>query len=606
MKKSILFVAIILMFQLTVKASDIVEVLPLTNKILMVHFDDGYAVYHKKGQTRSNESVVVEMLNTTEAVKPINYSLKSADDSHYSEGLNPILIGRKTKGTEFTWLCQIYAGGCKNTSPDHVEDHWIYLYLPEPMLTGKTYTLQTGTLANNGKEWAITFDEKLMRSEAVHVNQIGYSTTANEKYDYVYHWIGDKGGLDLSAYNGKNFYLLNLTTNEIAFTGKIAYRKGKTNAETGQTTETPSGNFLAADVYECNFSSFKEVGYYKVVVEGIGSSYPFHIENDLYRDVFYTTIRGLYHNRSGIELKMPYTEFARKAPHNPLITPGFAGKLKYTTSRFIDWKNGDADAADKPAIEAGIKGPVDSWGWYQDAGDWDGYYSHLVVPAMLLVSWQVTPNNYADGELNIPEGKNGIPDILDEATWLLRYFYRTRQELITKGYGTGGVGGRVCGDHFGGDPDGHPSYEDINRTFIISGEDPHTTYKYSALAAQLAWCLKSINMADPDGVDWEKEAKEAYDWAKTNTKAGDESTKPAMGSLLKDIRSFAAASLYQLTGEETYHNQLKIDMSSISATSNLGEENRFGAFVYAAMKNQPTDAALKTKLTSAMKSTANN
>ena len=606
MKKSILFIAILLFLKFAVKASDIVEVIPLTNKILMVHFDDGYAVYHKKGQTRSNERVVVELLNTTEAVKPLNYSLKSADDSHYTEGVNPINIGRKTKGTEFTWLCQAWAGGCKNTSPDHVEDHWIYLYLPEAMQTGNTYTLQTGTLANNGTQWTFTFDEKLLRSEAVHVNQIGYNPNATEKYAYIYHWIGDKGGLDLTAYAGKNFYLLNLNTNEIAFNGKIAFRKAKTNAETGQTIETPSGNFLAADVYECNFSSFKEKGYFKVVVEGIGSSFPFRIEDDLYRDVFYTTIRGLYHNRSGIELKMPYTEFARKAPHNPLLTPGFEGKLKYTTSRFIDWNNGDADASDKPAIEAGIKGSVDSWGWYQDAGDWDGYYSHLVVPAILLVSWQVTPNHYADGELNIPEGKNGIPDILDEASWLIRYFYRTRQELMLKGYGTGGVGGRVCGDHFGGDPDGQPSYEDINRTFIISGEDPHTTYKYSALAAQLAWCLKSINVTDPEGVDWEKEAREAFDWAKANAKAGDESTKPAMGSLLKDIRSFAAASLYQLTGEEVYHDQLKTDMAAISASSNLGEENRFGAFVYAAMKNQPTDATLKTKLTSALKTTANN
>jgi len=95
------------------------------------------------------------------------------------------------------------------------------------------------------------------------------------------------------------------------------------------------------------------------------------------------------------------------------------GKLKYTTSRFIDWTNSDNDNSnpdrpDKKAIEAGMKGPVDSWGWYQDAGDWDGYYTHLVIPSMLLVAWQVTPENYGDGELNIPEGKNGIPDILDQ------------------------------------------------------------------------------------------------------------------------------------------------------------------------------------------------
>ena len=610
MKTTFLLIVLLISLDFAVKASDLVEVLPLNNQILMLHFDDGYAVYHQKGQARSNEKVIVELLNTAEAVKPLNYLLKSSDDANYTDGKNPSDIGRKTKGTEFTWICQSWNNGCVNTSPDHVEEHWIYLYLPQPMKTGKTYMLQTGTLANNGSGWSFTFNEQKLRSEAIHVNQIGYTPKAVEKYAYVYHWAGDKGGVDFTAFSGKNFYLLNLATNQIAFTGKLTFRKSKTNAETGQITETPNGNFEGADVYECNFSAFNNPGDFKVVVEGIGSSFPFRIADDLYRDVFYTTIRGLYHNRSGIELKKPYTEFERKAPHNPLITPGFAGKLKYTTSRFIDWTNGDNDNSnpdrpDKKAIEAGMKGPVDSWGWYQDAGDWDGYYTHLVIPSMLMVSWQVTPENYGDGELNIPEGKNGIPDILDEASWLIRYYYRTRHELINKGYGTGGVGGRVCGDHFGGDGEGIPSYEDVNRTWIISGEDPHTTYKYAALAAQLAFCLKTINATDPEGVDWAKEAREAYDWAKANTRTGDELTKPAMGSLLKDIRSFAAASLYQLTGESSYHDQLKTDLASISSTGTLNEENRFGAFVYAAMKNQPTDAALKTRLASAIKATAN-
>lgn len=611
MKITIRFILLLLMLDFGATASDIVEVLPLTNKILMLHFDDGYAVYHKKGESRSNEKVVVEMLNTTEAVKPINYVLKSNDDSNYSLGLSPVTVGRKSKGTEFTWLCQVWSGGCKNTSPDHVEDHWIYLFLPQAMQSGKAYTLQTGSLANNGTQWTFTYDESALRSEAVHVNQIGYTPNATEKYGYLYHWAGDKGGVDLSSYAGKNFYLMDLNTHQTVFTGKVTFRKSKTNTETYQTVETPAGNFMAADVYECNFSSFKEPGYYKLVVEGVGSSFPFHMADDLYRDVFYTTIRGLYHNRSGIELKEPYTEFVRKAPHNPLITPGFAGKLQYTTSRFIDWTNGDndnnnPDHPDQKAIEAGMKGPVDSWGWYQDAGDWDGYYTHMVIPAMLMVAWQVTPQNYADGELNIPEGKNGIPDILDEASWLIRYFYRTRHAIMDKGYGTGGVGGRVCGDHFGGDGDGKPSYEDVNRTYIISGEDPHTTYKYAALAAQMAWCLKSLGVSDQEGVDWEKEAREAYAWARSNTRQGDELTKPAMGTLLKDIRSFAAAALYQLTGEEAYHNQLKTDLAGITSTSLLNEETRFGAFVYAAMKNQSSDAALKTRLTSAVKTTANN
>ena len=215
MKISSLVLLILLYFSSSLVASDIVEVLPLTNQIIMIHFDDGYAVYHKAGQARTNEKVVVELLNTTEAVKAANYLLKSDDDLNYTSGKTPTDIGRKTKGVEFTWLCQNWgANGCNNSGPDHVEEHWIYLYLPSALESGKTYTLQTGTLANNGSQWKFTFDEQKLRSEAVHVNQIGYNPGATEKFGYVYHWAGDKGGINLSAYSGKNFYLLNLQTSQ--------------------------------------------------------------------------------------------------------------------------------------------------------------------------------------------------------------------------------------------------------------------------------------------------------------------------------------------------------------------------------------------------------
>ncbi|HEX7585904.1 MAG TPA: hypothetical protein VF373_14545, partial [Prolixibacteraceae bacterium] len=150
MKKLVLLFIFLFSLEFAAKSSDLVEVLPLTNQILMLHFNDGYAIYHKKGQVRSNESVVVELLNTAEAVKPLNYLLKSTDDSNYSGGKNPQDISRKTKGTEFTWICQSWNNGCVNTSPDHVENHWIYLYLPQPMQTGKSYTLETGNIAKNG------------------------------------------------------------------------------------------------------------------------------------------------------------------------------------------------------------------------------------------------------------------------------------------------------------------------------------------------------------------------------------------------------------------------------------------------------------------------
>ena len=131
-----------------------------------------------------------------------------------------------------------------------------------------------------------------------------------------------------------------------------------------------------------------------------------------------------------------------------------------------------------------------------------------------------------------PRASNGVPDILDEAAWLPRFCYRLRHELLRKGYGTGGIGLRIAGDAFGEDektlPDGKKvgqgSWEDVNRTWAASGEDPWSTYRYAGAAAQLARCLNLARVADPEGVDWAAEAREAYEWARKNTRPGDDST----------------------------------------------------------------------------------
>ncbi len=376
---------------------------------------------------------------------------------------------------------------------------------------------------------------------------------------------------------GNSFYLMDNQTKEKVFSGKLEFRKSKTNKETYQTNDTPNQNFLGADVWECDFSSFNTPGEYVLAVEGVGHSFPFKIKDDVYRHAFYNSIRGLYHNRSGIALEEPYTEYTRPAPHNPLVTPGFAGKLQYTTSRFIDWDNLDASETDLPAIEAGLKGAVNTWGWYQDAGDWDGYFTHMKIPAMLMLTWEIAPEKFADGELNIPEGENGIPDILDEASWLIRFYHRTRHELIDKGFGTGGIGSRVAPDWYGNAGDGIPSYEDTGK-WIISGEDPFTTYFYAGLAGQYAAVLNKLGIADPDGIDWKKEAQEAFDWAKNNTRSSDNNPAEVHDYHLADYQLYAAVSLFRLTGNDEYVQIIEQNSSSVNSSTVLSESQEWGIY----------------------------
>lgn len=553
--------------------SDLVEVLPLTDRVLMLHFDDGHVEHHKLGRPRHEESVVVDPLDVEVASRPQNYQIISADDPAYRTAKQPVRVGRKSKGTDFAWFADKWVNGrAVNERPDHAKEHWVYLVLPSPLQRGPTYRVETGSLARNGTSWTLVFDEREARSEAVHVNLLGYVPGAPAKYAYVSHWLGDLGGLDLPKAESRSFRLLDQTSGKEVFRGPLRLRMRADQQETAhQSDSPPHGNFLKSDVYECDFSAFATPGQYVVAVDGVGCSFPFRIEADVYRPAFRNVARALYHNRSGIALEEPFTKFTRPAPHNPRLTPGFDGKLLYTTVRFTEW---GSEGGDPKQLLAEARGPLDAWGWYQDAGDWDSYYSHLRVAQELLLVYQVAPRNFSDGELNIPESGNGVPDLVDEAAWLPRFLHRLRQELIQKGYGTGGVGLRVAGDAFGSDegtlPDGtkvgQGSWQDTARTWVVSGEDPWSSYRYAGVAAQLAEVLGKLKVKDPEGVDWRKEAVETYQWARSHTRPGDDQKRDPS---LAEPRLYASAALWRLTGEPGYQEAVRADSREITPTTLL-------------------------------------
>ena len=561
------------------QAFDLVEALPLTDRIIMIHIKEGHAVHHQKGQKRTEgEKIILTQLDPASACKSEAWTVSCADDPVFAKGISPQKIGRKSKGTDFAWMVQGWDnanGRAINTDPDHAKDHWLYLVLPQALSSGKTYTIKAEGIAGI-EPLSLAYSVDKSRSEAVHVNLVGYIADAPAKFAYVYHWAGDMGSTDFTFLKGKSFRLIDQKTERVAFTGEVAFRAPANQQETGQLSETPNGSFLCAEVWQCDFSSFSTPGSYVIAVDGVGCSFPFKIDADIYREAFHLTCRALYHNRSGIELKKPYTEFERPAPHNPLLTPGFKGKLVYTTSRWMDWK-GEGDQADRPKIEAGIKGPIDVWGWYQDAGDWDSYHTHTNVASTLCFAFETAPENFKDGELNIPESGNGLPDILDEAAWLPRFCHRLRHELLKKGWGSGGVGLRVCGDHFGGDvrkdETTKASYEDTDRQWIVSGEDPVSTFRYAATAAHLAWCLKLAKLDDPEKVDWLKEAQESYAWALSHTLAKDENA-------VKECRCHAAAQLFRLTGDTVYETQFEKDTAGFKAGEQSSYDQAYGPWAY--------------------------
>ena len=562
------------------------EVSALTDEIIVLHFDDGHVEYHANGEHQSADVAVIDPLDVSAASVAASYAISSRDDGTYARATPPSAVDRKTKPTAMTGDCDSYVPGtgCVNEQADAALEHWIYLHLPSPMQRGATYTVALPGVPDVPPA-TLTFDERSVRSEAVHVNLVGYAPSAPAKYGYVYHWLGDGGSLDASVYEGVACRLRRISDGDPAWEGALSFRAPADAADTVHVHQTPGGSYTGADVYECDFSAFSEPGEYVLEVDGIGHSFPFRIDHDVYREVFYTVMKGIFHQRSGIEItEQTGGGFVRPADHHPTLTPGFGEQLVYTSTRLFD--AGPEGEEHREAWEAGIEGTLDVWGWYHDAGDWDGYTTHVAVPAMLLMLLELMPpDRFTDGELDIPESGNGLPDLLDEAMWLPRFMARCRHAALEAGYATGGVcGGRVMGDLWGDDRPGEiarGSWQDNDRQWIVSGEAPHETYRYAALAAQIAWIMEQRGYADPDGIDWRAEALEAWDWAQDHTLPGDE--EPRFDLYLPEDRMWAAAALYRLTGDAAYDEAMAADLAVAPWGTELSERSRYAAFIYAGL-----------------------
>lgn len=612
-RRKLLFILILACTTILSRGSDIIEVLPLTNKILMVHFDDGSVTYPN--------TLKVSRLAVTDADNVTKWLFSSNEDADFQTEQKPVKIGRKSKGTEFI---KDPAWGGNSFDPRQKQwasEHWLYLVFDKEMKPGKSYTLKTGNLAANDSVWNFVFDEKNLRSEAVHVNTLGYISTS-PKYGYVYQWMGSLGNLDLTNYLGKKFFIQNIGTGQIIKEGIIKKRKQANNPETAQIADTPDRNFLGAEVAECDFSDVTSEGSFRLIVEGVGSSYPFKIGKDAVWDAYYAVARALYHQRSGIRLAPPYTTggYIRPVNQNTKVTSddetSFAGKLLYSDYSFLNWDEGDGGGNSKEAIRAAAIGKtLDVAGWYHDAGDWDSYWTHQRVPMLLMLMWEFAPDRFADNELNIPESGNGIPDIVDEASWLIKFNYRLRKELKSKGYSDGGVGGaRICADVFT-DIDGNaesklPSWKE-NRHTVVTKVDAFMTFMYAGEAAQFACILKSlgknpekfpVEMLDDvdfskmskDEVNWITEAEEAYAWA--SAPANQQSGNKNYSSKVEIYKMYAAVNLFRLTGKEEYHKAAKAELSKLQNVAAFAEDERWGAFSYLLSTEIKTDKNLQNVL----------
>ena len=318
----------------------------------------------------------------------------------------------------------------------------VYLRTSSKLRNGEKVEVRSA----DGRFGVLDFDEESTVCWSIKVNQVGYRPGAPTNRAYIGMWLPGIGALDFSGFEGKPFVVRRFergvgfrggrVVGDAVFRGKVVLRKKFGD----QHVEREGGsNLTGEDVYEMDLSGLQEAGEFCVQVPGLGRSWPFTVGENALGESYFTLMKGLFTQRCGMALRLPFTAWERAACHETTL-PGrflpetegwYRGAYRKGDQRFgiRDAQGnqispstftlvGNSDPNGKPL--AGVKG-----GWH-DAADFDRRIYHYNVVSDLLAAFEANGKALSDGQLNIPESGNGVPDILDEALWGIEVWRATQ------------------------------------------------------------------------------------------------------------------------------------------------------------------------------------
>jgi len=266
-------------------------------------------------------------------------------------------------------------------------------------------------------------------------------------------------------------------------------------------------------------------------------SVPFDIAPDVYRKLKYDALSFFYLQRSGTPIEMPYAgtaAYVRPAGH-----PG--------------------DKSVPCAPEAKCTYQLDvSGGWY-DAGDHGKYLVNSGVSVWTLQNEYESAvlaghaDDFADGRMNIPENKNGRPDLLDEARWNLEFMLKMQ---VPEGQPLAGMAHHKIHDEKWSNIPTAPDLDPIKR--YLRPVSTAATLNLAGAAAQGARLWAKLDPAF--SARCLKAAERAFAAAKKNPFISAEKTVEGGGAYgdgnVTDETYWAAAELFITTGSSTYRSEL--------------------------------------------------
>jgi endoglucanase len=219
----------------------------------------------------------------------------------------------------------------------------------------------------------------------IKVNQVGYFQVS-EKYALVSGYYNE-----LTADVGTPFQVRDADSDEVVYTGELTLVAAYDPA---------SGE----KVFNADFSDLEVSGSYYVTVTGVNEPSPvFKIGNDIYDDFLVDVQRFYYYQRANTALLEEHAgQYARDALH---------------------MEDENLPLSTDHSITKDVSG-----GWF-DAGD-NGKYVTAAATAVseLLWTYEMFPHVFYDGQLNIPESGDGIPDLINEIKFETDFLLKMQDE----------------------------------------------------------------------------------------------------------------------------------------------------------------------------------
>lgn len=285
-----------------------------------------------------------------------------------------------------------------------------------------------------------------------------------------------------------------------------------------------------------DFSSLcKEGKYWLISTDDSSVKQMFTISSRAYRALSCASLKAFYYNRASVG-----------------ISKEFGGRWCRIMGHPDDSVliHSSAASASRPEGTS-ISSPK---GWY-DAGDYNKYVVNSGITGyMLLLAYQLAPEYYRNLTIGIPESGNGMPDILNELIWNIRWM------LTMQDPADGGVYHKLTNKGF----DGFVMPDKATNTRYVVQKTTAATLDFAALMASCYRTFKNYGQLKELADSCLSAGKKAWKWAEQNPSTvykqpSDIVTGEYGDSNLDDEWSWAATELALATKDKSFLRKLSLN-----------------------------------------------